>query len=65
MDEELAAVLLEQAPDALIFADLDGRIQVWNPAAERIFGHTSAEAVGQSLDIIIPERFRKAQLGGL
>jgi len=42
----------------LIFADRDGIIRLWNQAAEGIFGYTEAEAVGQSLDPIIPERQR-------
>lgn len=50
--------IVEEAPDALIFADRDGAIRVWNAAAERIFGFSAAEAVGQSLDLIIPEAFR-------
>jgi len=46
------------AGDAIIAADADGSIVLWNPAAERIFGHTESEALGQSLDLIIPERLR-------
>lgn len=61
---ELDNLLINQAPDAVIFADLDGIVREWNPAAERIFGHTSVEAVGQSLDLIVPERFREAHWTG-
>jgi PAS domain S-box-containing protein len=46
------------AGDAIIAADADGSIVFWNPAAERMFGYTENEALGQSLDLIIPERFR-------
>ena len=46
------------AADAIIAAGADGRIIFWNPAAKRIFGFTETEAMGQSLDLIIPERFR-------
>lgn len=46
------------AADAIIAAGADGRIIFWNPAATRIFGFTETEALGQSLDLIIPERFR-------
>ncbi len=46
------------AADAIIAASTDGKIVFWNPAAQRIFGFTAGEAVGQSLDLIIPERFR-------
>jgi len=57
---ELAFALFDRSPDAIIFAGLDGMIAAWNPAAEHIFGHSEAEAMGQSLDLIIPERFRNA-----
>jgi PAS domain S-box-containing protein len=50
--------LIQAAGDAIIVADGEGRIVLWNPAAERLFGFTAAEAVGSSLDLIIPERFR-------
>ena len=46
------------AGDAIIAADAGGSIVLWNPAAERIFGYTESEALGQSLDLIIPERLR-------
>jgi len=52
------ASLLEQAPDALVFADRDGIIRVWNAGAERVFGFTAGDAIGQDLNIIIPEQFR-------
>ena len=60
LDPGLAVSLVERSPDAMIFAGLDGMIGAWNPAAEHIFGHSAAEAMGQSLDLIIPERFRPA-----
>jgi PAS domain S-box-containing protein len=44
--------------DAVIISDADGNITLWNPAAERKFGFTQSEALGQSLDLIIPERLR-------
>jgi PAS domain S-box-containing protein len=50
--------LVQAAGDAIIAADTDGKIRLWNPAAERIFGFTAAEALGHSLDLIIPERLR-------
>jgi PAS domain S-box-containing protein len=61
---ELRGMLIQQAPDAVIFADLEGNIREWNPAAERMFGHSRQEAVGQSLDLIVPERFREAHWRG-
>lgn len=48
----------QTASDAIIAADADGKIIFWNAAATRIFGFSGAEAAGQSLDLIIPERFR-------
>ena len=51
-------------PEALIFCDLEGIIRVWNPGAEKVFGWPAAEAVGQSLELIIPERMRKAHWDG-
>lgn len=56
--------LVEQAPDGVIFADNAGTIVRWNAAAERIFGYPADEALGTSLDIIVPERFREAHWKG-
>jgi PAS domain S-box-containing protein len=50
--------------DALVYADADGAIRVWNRGAVRIFGFTEAEAVGQSLDIIIPANLRERHWHG-
>jgi PAS domain S-box-containing protein len=50
--------VLDNAPDAILVADKEGLIRFWNRGAELLFGHTSAEAVGQSLDLIIPENLR-------
>ena len=58
------ASLINAAGDAIIAVDNDGKIVLWNPAAERIFGFTGADAVGQSLDLIIPERFRERHWDG-
>ena len=52
------------AGDAIIAAGADGSIVVWNPAAARIFGYTADEALGRSLDLIIPERFRQRHWDG-
>jgi PAS domain S-box-containing protein len=49
-----------QSPEAVIFADRAGVIRYWGGAAETIFGHGAGEALGNSLDLIIPERFRAA-----
>ena len=61
---QLYEALIEQSPDATIFADPAGKIQVWNPSAEAIFGYSRQEAIGQSLDIIIPENLRKPHWAG-
>ena len=53
-----AAALLSAMPDAVVYADRTGTIRFWNQGAERIFGHSAAEAIGQSLDLIIPENLR-------
>jgi len=58
------ALLVDQSPDATIFADRDGVIRAWNPAAERIFGVAAAQAIGERLDIIIPESFRERHWAG-
>ena len=50
--------------DAVVVADPDGAITVWNPAAERVFGFTAAEAMGQPLDLITPERHRRRHWDG-
>ncbi|MBN3757615.1 PAS domain S-box protein [Paraburkholderia sp. Tr-20389] len=44
--------------DAVVISDKSGAITLWNPAAERMFGFTQEEALGKSLDLIIPERLR-------
>lgn len=56
-DADLAALFRDMA-DAALIADADGTIVLWNTAAERLFGWTAAEAVGKTLDLIIPERLR-------
>lgn len=61
---DTAARLFEQAPDAIIFADRDGIIRAWNATATTLFGHAPDEAVGQSLDLIVPEPFRAAHWRG-
>ncbi|MGR3747452.1 PAS domain S-box protein [Paracoccus sp. R12_1] len=55
----MARKLFEGMPDALVVADRKGIIRVWNGGAERIFGFAEGEALGQSLDIITPERLRE------
>ena len=56
--------ILGASADAVVATDREGIIRLWNPGAERIFGHSAGEAVGQSLDLIIPERLRTAHWQG-
>ena len=58
------AALVQAIGDALIVSDVEGRVVVWNAAAERLFGWTEAEALGQRMDMIIPERLRKRHWDG-
>jgi PAS domain S-box-containing protein len=62
--DTLAQAVLSTHSDAIIAADKEGIIRFWNPGAERIFGYESGAAIGQSLDIIIPERLRKRHWDG-
>jgi PAS domain S-box-containing protein len=62
--DRFAIALLTSMPDAVVYSDFEGRIQFWNKGAEGMFGFTSVEAVGQSLDIIIPENLRKRHWDG-
>ncbi len=55
----------ESAPNAIVVASNDGRITFWNLAAERIFGYTASEILGQPLTTVIPERFRREHLNAL
>lgn len=60
----LAECVLAGMTEAVIHADRQGRIALWNPAAEALFGFRAAEAIGQSLDLIIPERLREPHWRG-
>ncbi|MEZ5908184.1 MAG: PAS domain S-box protein [Hyphomicrobiaceae bacterium] len=54
----LGDTIVAAAPDAILHTDRDGIIRLWNAGCERIFGFPAAEALGQPLDIIIPENLR-------
>ncbi len=56
--------LVDNAGDAIIASDPQGKITLWNAAASRIFGFSQDEALGESLDIIIPERQRQRHWTG-
>jgi PAS domain S-box-containing protein len=64
LDAAVYKDILEQAPDAILYADRAGIILLWNQGAERIFGFSAAQALGQSLDLIIPERHRQRHWDG-
>jgi len=56
--------VVRSMPEAVVFSDLQGLIRIWNPGAEAVFGFTAEEALGQNLDLIIPERLRQAHWDG-
>jgi len=56
--------LVREAPDAIVYADAAGLISFWNKAAERVFGFSEAEALGKSLDLIIPEGLQRRHWDG-
>ena len=56
--------VVEDMGEAVIVSDRDGLIVYWNRAAEAMFGYPAVEAMGQSLDVIIPERFRARHWAG-
>ena len=60
----LSQQILTLAPDAILFADREGIIRLWNKGAERIFGCSAKDAIGQSLDLIIPEKLRERHWQG-
>lgn len=59
-----AQTLVTSMAEAVILSDANGVIQWWNSGSERIFGYTPGEAIGQSLDIIIPENLRNRHWEG-
>ena len=56
--------IVEAVGDAIVASDASGAIKLWNPAAERMFGHSEKEALGQSLDLISPQRQRQRHWDG-
>lgn len=60
----LGDAVLGAISDAIVYVDSAGTIRFWNPGAERLFGFTAAEAVGQSIDLIIPEPQRARHWAG-
>jgi PAS domain S-box-containing protein len=62
--DSLLKQLVHDASDAILISDREGIIRFWNSGAEQMFGHTATEAVGQSLDLIIPENLRDRHWNG-
>jgi PAS domain S-box-containing protein len=63
-DVQVRLGILDQMLDAVIFADCEGVIRIWNRGAEVLFGFAASEALGQSLDLIVPTRLRAAHDAG-
>src|SRR5215475_920875 len=59
-----AETILDQMAHAVIYADVSGTIRRWNRAAAALFGHNAAEALGENLDLIIPEHLRASHWHG-
>jgi PAS domain S-box-containing protein len=64
-DRRISQLIDETTTDAFVCSDAESRITLWNRAAERMFGWTSEEAVGQQLDLIIPNRHRHGHNSGM
>ncbi|MCW2626100.1 PAS domain S-box protein [Mycobacterium sp.] len=58
IDAWLAHAVVTESAEAIVVTDPEGIIRLWNNGAARVFGYSAAEAVGQSLDLIIPEKLR-------
>jgi PAS domain-containing protein len=62
--DRFAVTLLASMPNAVVYSDADGKIQYWNKGAEGIFGFTASEAIGQTLDFIVPANLRQRHWDG-
>jgi PAS domain S-box-containing protein len=63
--EEQFRSLVQTATDAIITIDAEGRIRLFNQAAERIFGYSAGEVVGQNIGLLVPEKFNKEHNSGI
>ena len=64
MDAWFAQAVVAEAPEAIVVTDPDGIVRLWNNGAARVFGFSAADMVGQSLDVIIPEKLRERHWKG-
>jgi PAS domain S-box-containing protein len=62
--EWLCQRIVEDASDVIIFADREGVIRLWNAGAQAVFGYRPEEAIGQTLDLIVPENLRQRHWEG-
>ena len=62
--DDLAGRILDGSPDAVVVCDRAGTVHYWNASAERTFGFARSEALGGSMDLIVPERFRARHWAG-
>jgi PAS domain S-box-containing protein len=58
VDDTSYRQIVENSPDAVILGDREGKIRLWNAGAVAIFGFSAEEALGKSMDLIVPERLR-------
>ena len=63
-DAWLAQAVVTESAEAIVVTDPDGIIRLWNKGAARVFGYPAADVVGQSLDLIIPEKLRERHWKG-
>src|SRR5690242_13738794 len=64
LPDALFRSIVEGMPEAVVYSDRDGIIRLWNPGAETVFGYRQEEALGRTLDVIIPERWRARHWAG-
>jgi PAS domain S-box-containing protein len=63
-EEWLAAAVVKESAEAIVVTDPAGLIRLWNDGAARVFGYSADEAMGQNLDVIIPEKLRERHWKG-
>ncbi len=62
--DRLCRRIVDAISEAIVVADADGNIRLWNAGAEGIFGHPAADVLGRSMDVIIPEKLRERHWDG-